>query len=481
MYEDFKDFLEDDGETLGEIDEKLTSDMTELFKDLQNSYEQSYDINERLAYDDKLQEEFVLCSSMLSMLELAELDNDDLETTENAYLKIADICFRLSKVLNPLAGVGLDWLVSGYDYINHFEAVHHPLLTKVTKNNIASFKPLLSEKAYDDVYYGRYKALGALRRKDGNEYGAGILVYYREKAPIVETPVIRIEYLYVADEFRNFGTGNLLMASLLRMALQDPETCVTVSVQPLDVEDIEDEEFANDIGNELDILDDFLNSWKFSFTPGLSSDFYFALSDIEFKQIVSGKTRNVKSLEELGKYADRMVEKFFKEQNNIEDADFLDISADYYDGGVSCAVVDNNTIKALLLGHRYESGDYRLDFIRAGADADARELIELLRYAYALCKNRGDEDAVISGPFSSESGYELLLKTVPKAKRMLSFNGLLCMPAADDVITGEQWNLLRKRAGYEPKINEADVDESIIDEDQAWNELEEFLNTMTQK
>lgn len=473
----------DDYGVMNEEEAELFTKTSQILRSVTDEYDEKSDLLGRLAYDDELQDECLMNLSMLSLLEMARNPEDgsdipdearDDEMYENAYLKVIDSLIRMAKVMDPLGGFGKVRLKSALEICDDFSEKYWPLVTRVTAENIEAFSELLTPEQYDDILAGRKKCIGALRHFGDEVYGAGVCVYRFSEDSIMENPIIRVEYINVAQSARAFGTGNLLMAHAIRPALLDENIYITLQVTPPadSVESQEDDEV-----DEFEILENFLDSWQFEFSYDFSDEFFFDISTIAGNKYIDVPSKHVKSIEELGDKADGMIRSFFRSFNLKEDSELMNTSPRFYDPHTSCARLKGNTITALMLTHRYENGDYRIEMVRSKPDMDMKDVLDLIRFAYHRCVANGDESGMAKGIFLTEEGCELAAKLVPDAVRMLVCNGLLHAPTPGDSLSVEQWEALRREAGYEPKFSEEDIASSDFSDEQI-SGFERFLEAL---
>ena len=457
-------FFEDYGNPSKEQQELADKLKESLMKAVENENEE-YDIVERLEHDATLREELANVLTVLTILESSEEPRADMELYEQTYLKAIDVTIRLAKVIHPLSGVGAETMRSAYEILDTFEEICHPLLTKITESNIEAFADLLSEKEYDEVLYGRKKAIGALRTEGEDQYAAGVAVYRMETTPVLNTAVVRLDYMYVKEEFRSFGTANLLMAALIRPILGDNDARLTLSYKPVGTTDEDDDEYATAIEDEFDRIEEFISSWKFDISMDMSNDFYISMRDIKNAPFAGVSKKGIVSLAEMGDKAASAVKKYFTRRNNEYTGYMLSTPAEYYDREASCVYTeDGSTVDGILLCHRYKNGDYRIDHVSFNPEDDpsASDVItRMIGYSREILMEKGDGDAFVTGELVTEEGFALLKKLVPEVKTMLTFECMLSPLDDGQTISTEEWDMLRKEAG----MDTAGETEEIIKED----------------
>ena len=441
--EEFRDWLsEDEPEPdYGPEVKKAREEMTEFYEGLMKNYEEDEEnsLPYLLAEDDELQEELV---DRLTLAELMEEAGDTpVCDVEKVYLSLIDICFELAKIVHPMAGFGADRLNMGLGILKSFEEEYWPLLTRVTKQNAKAFYHLIPDEHYDDILEGRKHAIGAVRMStDRNTTGipAGVAVYHIEKRL---GNMVNLDWIYVAREYRQRGIANMLMAELLGYTLQTEDPVLTFRMNMPSLEkDEEKKEYA--------ILEEFLDSWKFDYSMGVSDNFYIDLSKQMKNPSLNGDYRGVKSLSELGAEGERMLKKFLKRRGEEGDDPVRSTSYGFFDPEMSCAIEEKGEIRAVLLLHRLANGTYRYEGLKLLPGCDPDVVIKLIRFAYLSILEREEGKSFVFGIFESEEAFERMQKIFPEAQTMIQYRGMLMPLPTDQIVTTEDWEMLRREAGY---------------------------------
>ncbi len=463
MDQELKEFLEEEPKegVPGDFDEetlKRAGEFEKIMTEEIEEYEASAgDFETLLKEDHALLEELADASSLLILAELAmEKDDMDLETLETAYLNVIDKGIELSKTYHPLSELGKDRLWMALSFTEQYGEKYRPLLTQVTKNNAEKFAQFLPERFLDDIRFDLKSAIGALRYVDGNAYAVGIAVYHFETGAVTDDPILRIDHVYVDEEFRQHGVGNMLIARLFGFAAQYPECTVTVSyVPPRDP----DEKAAED----QTVTWQYLDSWKFDFSMTFGSDFCIKTADLEGNKGLERGVNSVVSLATFSSEGEAMLKSFFEKRNDEDDAEISSLPYSYFNENASCAIVQNREITHLLLIRRYESGNYRIVFWDGPEDSDAEDLVQLVSFACRILRMKAGPDALLTGTFNSEENMDVLQKILPTAKMRLTYEGILMKPRLSEDITTEQWMELMEEIGT-PHVLEKDqtIDEKLF-------------------
>ncbi|MCR5452791.1 MAG: hypothetical protein K6F00_09210 [Lachnospiraceae bacterium] len=459
---------------------ELAEKIKPIFQSISDSYEKTYDINERLVYDDALADEFITAYSMLNLMEAFEEKHDDPEMLEHGYLKVIDCMIRMAKVIHPISGFGKDRLLAAYELLDTFEKAYYPLLTNINEKNIDAFFDLFNDKEYDEVYFGRKKAIGALRKEGSDTYAAGVIVYTIDNSPVFNAPVIRLDYIYVHEDFRSFGTANLLMAAVVRPMMDNPDASLIVSYKPSRTTDNDSEEYASAVEREFDLTEEFLSSWRLDFSLDYSKDVYVTVKDAGKSKFMDYPTTGIISLDELGEQREYILKKFFKKLDPSLNKEFLMTSVKYYEPDVSCVSTVDGNVSAALLCHRCVYGRYLVTYVslnEENPDKPSETLMGMLHFAHNACVKKGDTRSMVEIQVNSEEGFELLSKLMPEAKSMLVFNGILSPLMPSETASSEEWEMLREEAGLTEKYKYDGDDISDISQEEYEKALEEHLKS----
>ena len=445
-------------ETL-ERDEEILKKSEEIkgaYEELLKAYqEEQDDIIGLLEEDDDLLEQLV---DRLSMINLYELTGEtDLEGIEGMYLSLIDICIEAAKIHDPMAGFGRDRLEAALGILAGFEKENWPLITGITPENIGAFEDIIPWEHYDDILEGRKRAMGAVRLIDDKTTVAGVIVYSINT--VIRTD-IKLEWIYVPEDFRSAGIGNMLMAKLLEFTWQIEDAAIYLTMNVPNLNDEYDK-------RNFAFLEQFLDSWKFDFHMDTGLNFYISVEDQIENPKIKGSVNGVRSLSSLGVHGQALFRNFFIKLGNDFDEMHLDTSYGFYEPDVSCAFFEDGEIKSILLLHRFEDGDYRYEALRAlpGYD-DHSYILKMLRFAYQMLLKKKDFDSVIFGNCISEEGFEVVRDIFPEARTMMQYIGVLSTPQPNNTITTQEWEMLRSEAGLSGvKIPLGEIDEDAFSEE----------------
>ncbi|MBR5420660.1 MAG: hypothetical protein IK115_05885 [Lachnospiraceae bacterium] len=320
--------------------------------------------------------------------------NKDRERVEKIYALKISILDNMAKRFHPFSRYGKKQLAAAADCRREFEKIIGPMISPVTKNNVDLFKTVLSVDLYEDILSGRRSALGALRTRNGNVYGVGAIAWYIDMDPFLNKPILRIDWLFVNEEFRERSVADFLMGELLAQLIQSG------------VENISAEFPGNAEGKE--ILAYFFGTWQFELGSGLSPEAVIRVGDITERKRISALSRGS---EPLANFLETEKVRFIRHALGRLDYDgyLKEVPGEYIDKELSFYAGSRTDIRALLLAHRTASGMLRVEYL---ASAPEREkFLPCLIWAFIDSAIRsGDENTELMIPVEAEELGEILDK-----------------------------------------------------------------------
>ncbi len=433
-----------------EIQQGLLKSFTDSLPD-ENS---DNDIKNVLLDDDHLLEELMDRVAVLNMMEAAsggrltsaakKKDSKDTkgevseEELEEAYLSVMDSLFELSKLMTPLSGVGRDRLYAGVSMIREFEKLYWPLSTRVTEENIASFRELLTEEQYVDVLHGATRAIGALRHVGREVYAAGVICYSIPGIQEDTAPMITLEYIRVHEDLREKGIGNFLMGELLGLALQNEGTLVRVSL-PVQIFDGSGEEEGKAA------LYNFFDDWGFGFSLVTEPRFVIRLGDLQENRMMAQPPEAGESFADLGKEGAGLFAAFLEELGESCDPLLKKRPFSFFDPDISCVIRKDGKIKSVLLFRSFADGTIRYEGFYGLGEREPVEVVELSRFAARKCMDSGETDRMLYGTLADEKALKTAVMLMPKARCPMMYEGIL--EGDENALTTEEWDRLREKAG----------------------------------
>lgn len=444
----------DEDQKITKLADTIREGMVKCFADSLGDEDSPNDIKNVLLEDDHLQEELIDRVACLNILEAAaagrlqkgnagnDTDGQEIDVTEEeleqAYLLVMDSMFQLSKIDNPLSGMGRDRLEAGVSLIREFEKLYWPLSTKVTEENIDAFKELLSEEQYLDVLEGGKRAIGALRHMGEDVVAAGIIVYTVPQRDELFIPRLSLDWIEVAEELRERGVGNFLMAEFLGLALQNEGMGVETELPVLEFETEEEEE-------EAAALYGFLDEWGFGFNISAGTHFAIQIRDMIGNKMINLPTEAAEPLGSLGARGEVLLFKFFDRLSDLPDPGPAERSFSYFDRDISTVILEKGKIVSALLFHSYPGGNIRYEGYYAEGRIGSADVAELSGRALHAAIEKGNEDSIVFGSFSGERGRKVAARLIPNARCPMYYAGSI--DPDDEAFTTEEWEGFRERAG----------------------------------
>ncbi len=139
-------------------------------------------------------------------------------TLENAYSSGIAILQHIGIFFHPLSTYGSVMLKRARNLRKDFEKVCGPFTVNIDAESIEYFSSVLSDDIAEDVAAGKLNAIGAMRSGEDGVYGVGALAYYLENDPDGSDIIVRIKWLYVAEEYRERQIASSLLLELLLLA-----------------------------------------------------------------------------------------------------------------------------------------------------------------------------------------------------------------------------------------------------------------------
>ena len=403
--------------------------------------EEPVNIYGSLSEDDRL---LAVLTEGKEEIQRVEREDAPAKDIERAYTDFLNAYFKAAKLINPLGGFGKERMKKALEILRNFEAKHWPLVTRITPDNAKVYRDLIPDEHYDDIVVGRKRALGAIRMKAGRSRCAGVVIYRVDVQTITNAPVIKLDWIYVAEEFRRQGVANMLMAELTGLALQDDEAFISVNMNIPDASDKEKQE-------EFEALEGFIRSWNFRLSVDAGGAFYINLDLLKDNKYFKEPPEGVSSLGELGLSGREMIQRFFRQHNKDYDERmrvFAYEHYDFFDPDVSCAIVTGGVITAIFLVHRYMSGNYRYEIMRFSHNTDPVIILQMLRHGYRRAVAKGDGNGMLFGGFESSEGYMTTAKLIPDTLILTRLTGVLLPPRSKETVSSTDWARLRKEAGF---------------------------------
>ncbi len=277
-------------------------------------------------------------------------DPDAREELQMVYELKLLLLATLARRLHPLSEYGRERLLMVQQCRKEYDALAGPLLTMLSASNVNAFSGVLSADQREEIAVGKYRGLGAIRYRDGRQFGVGAITYYLDRSPVSEQPVLRINGLFVHPDFRERGVASHLIAELVGSAAREGVEIFNMALP------IEEE------GDSL--LAYVMKSWHFVPELGITTDAVFTGEDL----LSSGNVKKTgeKALPFLALPGGMGSPLLKRTLNRLECPDYLLGAAPsdgYIDPFLSSFVGDEQKMLAILLAHRLPSGILRVEFL----------------------------------------------------------------------------------------------------------------------
>ena len=305
---------------------------------------------------------------------------------EGLYLGIMNIQYQAAKLFNPMTQFGKYGLLAARASEQEYSEIAGPLTIRITSDNADKFKSLMSSDMLEDIKTEKLQAIGAIRYFKKALYAAGVLAYTIEPDRLMESKVLRIEWLYVATTFREQGVATTLLGSIIDKSIDAGVDHITA-----------------DFPDESDFTFAFYNmfsDWHFGFMSGLSPEFTVRVTSEHNSEAVdklSTLPTPIGGVPQLKELMDTISQ---------GDAGLKNILArkhpdDYFDQNLSCFVYDKNKNGALLLAHRLPGGLVRCEYL-GWTKKGENYTKALVCYIFKNAGKTYGDDTVISVPVESE-------------------------------------------------------------------------------
>ena len=284
------------------------------------------------------------------MLEYDALKEKDRQKLESIIDMKLYILTSMARFFNPMTSFGKKKLREAVEWREDFEALYGPLLTRITGDNAGLFRSVLNEDLMEDIATSRRQALGALRTRNKTIYGAAAIAWHIDEVPGEELGVLRIDWLYVNEDFRGRSLSNYLLGELVAL-------CNEAGIEHISV-DIS----ANNESKQY--LARIFGLWQFSFDAGADPDIYIPTGDVTDLEMIEEYSRGVKPLStmEISK-ADRMVTEFLQKTGYSGYLTYQTLPGNYIDRELSCFMGKPGKCTGLLLAHRAPLGMLRVEYL----------------------------------------------------------------------------------------------------------------------
>lgn len=342
---------------------------------------------------------------------------------QKAYMDLYAALYPYIRRVNPLWGEGADRL-------SRWEKLQDDFTTVYTLNSESAeaFRNLVSLEDFARIGKKNVYTIGAVRFKDDLKIAAGVLMFTvfapQDK---YDEAVTRLDWIYVAEEFRGTHVADDLMAAMYNTLNKSGIKAVTCEVPAADLLPM--------------MVCDFLSSWSFNFSLEPFEDFNSTIEEIAGNKKLEGsisKKVRMYSLKDLGiaKY-NKAVSSVMNEKGErdykIEDYENLEP-----DLSIFCE--DGNGGKAFLLVDKTASGTLKIRQM-SGNPSSRKILLDMLKYATRQAESKYDPQTKVFAQISTNAASKLFDYMFPNHGLSMHLLGANLSPEED--ITTEMFDYFR--------------------------------------
>ena len=352
-------------------------------------------------------------------------------TLENAYSSGIAILQHIGIFFHPLSTYGSAMLKRARNLRKDFEKVCGPFTVNIDAESIEYFSSVLSDDIAEDVAAGKLNAIGAMRSGEDGVYGVGALAYYLENDPAGSDIIIRIKWLYVAEEYRERQIASSLLLELMVLAKEFGVAAVSTDIS---------------IRSEWsEVVCNWLDKWYYRFTTGFAPEVTFDVPENstgrEIKDMPGTGTYSGTSDKDMRSIYTRFLRKVGYKGHLLNDS----LPKGYVDVDTSCYIGDKVSPEGMLLSHILPSGLRRVEYMGAIGD-NGKETEQKLIYAFirGIAIDTKDNRQLIMEANDPEL-YTFFDKIMPNPKSDMIIEGILMpLDETDDITANDMTEFLRE-------------------------------------
>lgn len=342
---------------------------------------------------------------------------------EDVYMPLYSALYSYIRRVNPLWGEGAKRLSIWASLQEEFRTVY-----TLTKKSAESFKKLIAPEEYEHIGEGNVYTLGSVRWRDGKETAAGVLIFsVFSPEDASDEPVAKIDWPFVAEEFRGTHAADDLMAAMYDVINKSGIEAVTCEVP---------------MKNMLPaMVCDFLSAWHIFFSLEPFEEFSSTVGEIAENEKLSGDiTESVKvgSLKKMG--ADNFVKTVCAIMRAKGDKKYVLDNAASLDPELSLIAVSPSGKKAFLLIDHTPSGMLKVRAM-GGDSASQKIFLDLIKYAVKRSHEVYEPQTQVFAHISSDSSAKLFDHLFPGHGLPMHLVGVNL--SAQDDITPEIFDYFR--------------------------------------
>lgn len=297
------------------------------------------------------------------------------------------------------------------------------MIIQVTKNTAQSFDKLVVPELFYPVEREGHYCIGAVFENENENIAAGILIFDVDEGGSdgESLIVVRLRWIYVAEEFRNKGIGNSLMEEFYRV-LNDSELYNVICDVPFP--------------EEYDELCSFLENWGFVFKLTDIYDYTAAVGEYLSTKALSGKkpSEAVISISGLEPVEWRHLVKLLKAKYRYND---LSENINDYDKNISCVWYDKNAIKGVLLVKIYGKNTAVPYVLRCINGNNSMIIFNLIVYGLNAAAKKYGNDTKVYVECTADYVADIIAYFFPDAQPLLVRRGIYVVDEMYEDIFGQ--------------------------------------------
>lgn len=338
-----------------------------------NYYSLAESETEMVELDNEIREKLELHRDKMENAYKYDPNIDGRKALESLYERRINLAYRIAKTFHPFSQFGRMCLGRAQEITDEYEREVGILTTRITKENISSFRGSLTADMAEDITTGKYQAIGALRYNEDGVYGVGALVYMMDMDRLDDEYILRIKWLFVKEAFRERGIATALLGGLLWKSLV------------LETENILFEAPVNPEWNQ--VYYDILTDWHFDFEVGFSPQLYLRLDDVEIDNEINKLAAQASPLKKLPEANRKKASDMIAEK---DDSFYLLLNRKlpdgYIDEELSCFHIDGGEFKGALMVHTLPSGTVRIEYLSGEPKSCMILLSYMIKRAKEICE-----------------------------------------------------------------------------------------------
>lgn len=293
------------------------------------------------------------------------------------------------------------------------------IITRVTVKHLKPFEALMPTQTQKDMVLPGWFCLGAIPGGADSKTAAGVLVFEIADAPDHRSPEARLHWIYVAEKHRLQGVGEGLMDGFYKVLNAAGVTRVVCDVP---------------LPEEYDPLCEFLERWNLEFQ--LQDRFEAVATVGELEELDAFRNRGnigpVLALKGCPPAVVRAGWKAVLSRTARGGEERAKVRLEECDSEVSCALIKDSQVEALLLVKRTPAGVLEPVLLRGVHPEADRELLRLLRFGLRAAAKRYSRSAQVRVVCHNRTTARLVAWFMPEKEPLLVRQGMYVEENGDE-------------------------------------------------